>query len=303
MLKTVVDVTVPVLVFLVMTVAGLELTPIDFRRVAGQLRTVALATAAQVVLWPLVAIALITALQLKPYLAAGILLVAVCPCGGMATFYTYLARGSVALAVSLTAVSCLVAVLTMPLLLTLLGRFLEDPDVVEVPVPQMIGQLVLMLIVPIVLGMMLRHWRPALAQRQGLLLLRLSIVALVALLVLVIAQEGQRVVADFLEISLSVSLLIVIMLTAGWAAGWACALGAKDRFALAMTFVVRNVGIATAVAVTILGRMEFAVFATAYFLNQVPIVVAAVVVFRLTHRNAEWSASCRQGQYGTGAQG
>jgi hypothetical protein len=47
-----------------------------------------------------------------------------------------------------------------------------------------------------------------------------------------------------------------------------------------MVFVVRNVGIATAIAVTLLGRVEFAVFATAYFLAQTPILVAAAVVFR-----------------------
>jgi hypothetical protein len=47
-----------------------------------------------------------------------------------------------------------------------------------------------------------------------------------------------------------------------------------------MVFVVRNVGIATAIAVTVLGRVEFAVFATAYFLAQVPILVMSVLVFR-----------------------
>jgi hypothetical protein len=47
-----------------------------------------------------------------------------------------------------------------------------------------------------------------------------------------------------------------------------------------MVFVVRNVGISTAIAVTVLGRVEFAVFATAYFLAQVPVLLAAVLAFR-----------------------
>jgi hypothetical protein len=46
-----------------------------------------------------------------------------------------------------------------------------------------------------------------------------------------------------------------------------------------MVFVVRNVGIATAIAVAVLGRLEFAVFATAYVLDQVPLLLAAVIVF------------------------
>jgi hypothetical protein len=72
------------------------------------------------------------------------------------------------------------------------------------------------------------------------------------------------------------------MLPAGWLTGWACVLGAGDRFALAMVLVVRNGSIATAVAVTVLSRTEFAVFAAADFLNHVLIVVVALALFRLT---------------------
>jgi ACR3 family arsenite efflux pump ArsB len=68
----------------------------------------------------------------------------------------------------------------------------------------------------------------------------------------------------------------------GWVAGRACGLGSDDRFTPAMVLAVRNVVIATAVAVTVLGHVEFAVFATAYFLNQVPVIAAAVALFRLT---------------------
>ena len=54
-----------------------------------------------------------------------------------------------------------------------------------------------------------------------------------------------------------------------------------------MVLVVRNVSIATAVAVTILGRTEFAVFAAAYFLNQVPVIVAALLLVRLTRASGD----------------
>jgi ACR3 family arsenite efflux pump ArsB len=102
------------------------------------------------------------------------------------------------------------------------------------------------------------------------------------LIALVVAQEGERLASDFMEISLAVWLLTAIMLLAGWAAGWACALRVRDRLALALVLVVRNVAIATAVAVTVLGRVKFAVFATAYFLNQIPLIAAALILSRLT---------------------
>jgi len=74
------------------------------------------------------------------------------------------------------------------------------------------------------------------------------------------------------------------MLLMGWVVGWACVMAARAQFTLAMVYVVRNVAISTAVAVTVLGRIEFAVTKTAYFLNQVPILFAALLLFRLTER-------------------
>jgi hypothetical protein len=76
------------------------------------------------------------------------------------------------------------------------------------------------------------------------------------------------------------ALLSVLAFGAGWATGWASGAGATDRFTAGVVFAVRNVGIATAIAVTTLGRVEFAVFATAYFLAQVPVLLAAALVFR-----------------------
>ena len=117
------------------------------------------------------------------------------------------------------------------------------------------------------------------------LLFRLAIVGLALLIGFVIVQEAERLAEDFIEISLAVGILTATMILAGWGTGRACALGPQDRFTLGMVFVVRNVAVATAVAVTVLGRTEFAVFATAYFLNQVPILFAALALFRLSRRS------------------
>jgi BASS family bile acid:Na+ symporter len=292
MLKTVLDVTVPILVFWLMVTVGLELTEEDLRRVTRQLRIVLLATAAQVLLWPLVAVALLATLPLKPYIEMGILLVAACPSGGMANFYTYLGRANLALSVTLTAVSCLTAVLTMPLMLALFRTQLDDPALLSAPIPLMMGQLLFLLILPILIGMFVSRARPSLSKRHGRALLRLGIVALAALIAFVVVQEWERLFQDFTEISLTVGVLTTLMLLGGWLVGWACALGARDRFALTMVLVVRNVSIATAVAVTVLGRVEFAVFATAYFLNQVPILLAALVLFRLTRSSNPDTPKC-----------
>jgi BASS family bile acid:Na+ symporter len=110
----------------------------------------------------------------------------------MANFYTYLGRGNLALAVVLTAVSCLAAVLSMPPLLALFKNRLQDPAALNAPIPLLIGQLLFLLVLPVVLGMALRRAWPAFPERHGRTLLGLGIAALAALITLVVAQEWER---------------------------------------------------------------------------------------------------------------
>jgi BASS family bile acid:Na+ symporter len=137
-----------------------------------------------------------------------------------------------------------------------------------------------LLVLPVLAGMGIRRRWPALAERHGRSLLAFSIATLAALLGFIIVQEAEHFARALTEIVPAVALLTVLAFGVGWTTGWASGAGATDRFTVGIVFVVRNVGIATAIAVTILGRVEFAVFATAYFLAQVPILLAAVLVFR-----------------------
>ena len=278
--KTAVDAGVPVLVFFTMLVVGMELTLDDFRRVILDPRTVVAATVGQFVLLPTIGWLLIFCLGLPPAFAPGVLLIAACPSGAMANVYTYLARANVALSVTLTAVSCLSAVLTTPLALTVLQAEDADSTGFSVPLGVLAGQLFLLLVLPVLAGMGIRHRWPDITKRHGRTLLGFSIAALAALLGIVIGQEVEQFASALTEIAVATASLTVLAFGAGWATAWAGGAGATDRFTVGMVFVVRNVGIATAIAVTVLSRVEFAVFATAYFMAQVPILLAAVVVFR-----------------------
>ena len=279
-MKPVVDAGVPALVFFTMVVVGMELTADDFRRVARQPGIVVGASLGQFVLLPLIGWLLVRCLHLQSATARGVLLVAACPSAGMANVYTYLARANVALSVTLTAVSCLAAVLTTPLALAALQAQGGEAAGFPVPFAVLARQLVLLLVVPVLTGMDIRRRWPDITQRHGRTLLGLSIAALAALLGFIIVQEAEHFASALADIAVAAAMLTVLAFAAGWATGWSSAAGATDCFAVGMAFVVRNVGIATAIAVTALGRVKFAVFATAYFLAQVPILLAAVLVFR-----------------------
>jgi len=280
LLARAIDICVPVLVFAAMLVVGMELTADDFRRVARRPGVVVAATLGQLIALPAIAWVLLSVLRLQPSIAQGVLLVAACPSGAMANLYTYLARSNVALSVSLTAVSCLAGLLTTPVALGILQTQMEGTTRLSVPLGPLAGQLTALLILPVLAGMCIRHRWPQVTQRHGRILLGTSVAALALLLAAIIVQESHRFANALPEIAGAASLLTVLAFAAGSATGWVSGANATDRVAVGMVFVVRNVGVATAIAVTVLGRSEFAVFATAYFLTQVPLLLVAALAFR-----------------------
>jgi BASS family bile acid:Na+ symporter len=195
LLKGVIDLGVPVSVFLPIAVVRTELTTLDFRRVARQPLLVLAAISRQVVMPPALGWLLIHCLDPLPTIARGLLLVTACPSGAMANVYTCVARGNVALSVTLTIVSCLTPVLAPPLALTLLQAQVAESTRIPVPCGVLAGQLVLLLVLPVLTGMAIRRRRPDITKRHAPGLLGIIVAALGALLGFVIIQEAAHFVS------------------------------------------------------------------------------------------------------------
>jgi len=285
---------VPFVVFVLMTIVGTDLTPNDFRRVGRYPRMVATATLAQLVLLPAASAAVILVFRPEPLLTAGLVLLAACPPGAAANIYTYLAGANLALSVTLTAVSSLLAVATLPLIAsTGLKLLLTDAQRVEVPILVVAEQLVLLLLVPITLGMGARGRWPAWIARYRPVLQAAGLAATTALVVGVAWGESGlflRSLGQTVMIALTFSVLT--MLT-GWLVGRTLSDAPADHFTMLIQFSTRNLAIATVVAATLLGRPEFAVVAVAFFIVQSAVALTMVGLFRRrasTRRSAASSA-------------
>ena len=120
---------------------------------------------------------------------AGLLLVVACPIGGMSNLYTYLARASTALSVTLTACSSVLAVLTIPLLDVIFGAASGHRMGLTAPLPLIVGQLLLMLALPVALEMWARFSQPVLAGRSQRYLRAVGVGGIVALIALIVASD------------------------------------------------------------------------------------------------------------------
>jgi BASS family bile acid:Na+ symporter len=280
LLPTLIAVGIPALNFLLLLAVGLELTADDFARVRRKRSVVAAGLLAPLVVLPPLAVLLARLFEPGPALAAGLFLIAACPIGGISNTYSYLARASTALSVTLTGLSCLAASVTIPLLDRGFALALGRPIGMSAPIPLLVVQLALLLVLPVAVGMRLRRGAPHLVERYGPTLRRVAFAGTAAIL-LSIVLERPDVFAR--ELSASVPLMTVFVVAstaAGWLAATLVTRDDKDRFTIAAEFGTRNVGVAMAIAVTLLGRVEFARFAVAYAMVEIPLLLAAVALFR-----------------------
>jgi BASS family bile acid:Na+ symporter len=279
-MKPLLDLAVPGLVIVSMAIVGLGLTAADFRRVLRQPRLVLAAILGQLLAVPLAGLFVVRSMHLQPHVAGGLLLVAACPAGTLANVLNHLARANVALSVTVTAVSCLAGVVTLPAILVLDRAAFGESATFAVPVSVVVRQHLMTLILPILAGMVVRRTYPAVAERYRNQLTLVNLVAIVLLVGLVIAHSGETFPAVLTDTAAAAVAFAGLAAVAGWVVGRVTGAGTADCFTVAMVFAVRNVSIAIVMAVTVLGHVEFAVFAAAYFVCQVPLLLAAAAVFR-----------------------
>lgn len=279
-MRTLIGVVIPAMNFILLAAVGLTLTVKDFARVRAQPVLVATGLVAPVFLLPPLALVLTQFFRPGPEVVAGLLLIAACPIGGISNTFSYLANASPALSVVLTGLSCLTAIVTIPLIgrgfEAALGRDLG----LTAPIPLLISQLFVVLGLPVALGMWVRHWAPGQAERHSPALRRVAFGGTALVLVLVIANAPGDFVGELPTAMPLAAVFVVASLGIGWMTAAAVTSDPRDRFTVAAEFGTRNVGVALAIAVTLLGRVEFARFAVIYALAEIPLMLGAVALFR-----------------------
>lgn len=210
----------PGALFVIMLGLGLPLTPADFKRVFLYPKAAAVGLAVQILLLPLVGFGLANLLPMEPVLAVGLMLLAACPGGATSNLITWLAKGDTALSVTLTAISSFVSVLTIPLILSFsLHWFMGSSQSVQVPFVQTVGQIVVITLIPVSLGMLIRAKKPVLADRLASPMKTLSSLLLAVIILGLILSQRQDVPAYFAASGPATISLNLIMLLLGWG-GW-----------------------------------------------------------------------------------
>ncbi len=205
---------------LVMYGVALHLRFEDFRRIGQQPRSALTGLSAQFIFLPAMSMGLIWLWQPQPSIALGLLLVACCPGGNMSNFISLVGRANVALSVSLTAASSVLALVLSPLNFQVWQQFLPrhqgQVHSIDVP-PEQIGlSLALMLVLPLFLGMFTAARWPDLAARLRRPFGRLSMIIFTLILVLAIGAN----LGAFLKWWPYIALLVIVHNSLAFSGGY-----------------------------------------------------------------------------------
>ena len=263
---------------------GLGLTGEDFRRVARYPRAVLVGLGLQTLLLPWVAFGLALGFGLSPELAVGLMLLAASPGGATANIYSHLARGDVALNITLTAINSLLCLLTLPLILNLsLEYFLGTGQYVPPPTKKVI-EVAVIIVLPVLLGMLVRAQAPGFAARAEKPLRLLALLVLALLIVAAVIKEWQTLTASLAAVGLACLLFNLISMAVGYAAPLALRLPRRQATAIAMEIGIHNGTLAIFIALNVLGNATMAVPAAIYSL--IMFLTAAAFAWWLTRAPA-----------------
>ena len=256
-----------VAIMVIMMGMGLTLTIADFRRVAQNPKPVLLGLTNQIVLLPLVALALVYLFEPPAFIAVGMILLAACPGGTSSNLVTLLAKGDLALSVSMTAINSIITIVTIPFWVGYAySTYLAEAANMASPTADIFKTLIVVLAIPLSIGMLIKNRAPQFADRMERPVRIASSIFLAVVILGLLAREFdlfQQYVGDTLGI---VTALNVLTMGMGYGLAKAFGLNLKQGLTIAIESGIQNGTLTISLAVITLNQPDFAIIAAIYSL-------------------------------------
>ncbi len=255
-MEILINVILPLSLAIIMLSLGIGLTVDDFKRVFTRLHAFAIGAVAQVVLLPATAFVIAVAFGLRPEFAVGFMLLSFCPGGVTSNMITKLAKGDVALSVSLTAVISLVSMITVPLLTAWsVVHFLGDAAP-EVNITSLAIAVFLITTLPVCLGLAIRHFAPGFAARIDRPLNIVATVLFIIIVVAALAGNWDTFVTNVAILGPALITLNLALLLLGLILGAATGLVWNERKTVSIETGIQNTTLGITLAALITGQTD-----------------------------------------------
>ena len=239
----------------------------NFKRIFSRPKAIIVGLTNQIVLLPIIAYVLLMVFDVRPEIAIGVMILAACPGGATSNLITHLAKGDIALSVSLTAFSSIITIITIPLIVQFgLDTFLSVDQKVALNIPAIIGQLFVITVIPVSLGMLINAKNSGFASKMEKPVKIASGVVLALVIVGLVIKERANVPSYFAEAGLVTLALNIATMGIGFLTAKLLQLTEKESVSISIESGIQNGTLAIVIASEILGNTEFAIAPSIYSL-------------------------------------
>jgi len=213
---------VPICIFFIMMGMGMSLTLNDFKRVLKYPKAVSIGLINQLLILPIIGFVLASIMSLEPEYAIGVMLLVMCPGGTTSNMFTHIAKGDVALSVTMTAIASILTVFSIPIVLNLsLTHFMGEGNEFSLPIIKTMVNLMSLTILPISIGMLVNRFLPTLAKSAQAYVSRFGIIFLTLLIIFLTYVQKDMFVSALISVG-PVSLLLNVstMMLGYFSAKW-----------------------------------------------------------------------------------
>jgi BASS family bile acid:Na+ symporter len=259
-------VLLPLALAVIMMGLGLSLRVEDFKRVLVFPKAVLIGLLCQMLLLPVICYFIASGFGLSPELAVGLMLLSASPGGPTANLYSHIAKGDVALNVTLTAINSLISVFSITFIVNFaMASFMQTDQVVPLQFKKILEVCVVVL-GPVSIGMLIRSKASALAEKLSKPVKIASASFLVLVIVLTILKEKSHIIQDFQLVGIPTLLLNLLSMGIGYFVPRLFQLGKAQAIAIGMEIGIHNGTLAIFIALTVIGNSTMATPAVIYSL-------------------------------------
>ena len=273
-------IVLPILILLMFDL-GLSLRFEDFGAVFRKPWPIVVALFGQLVLLPMIALGLAYVFQLPPVFFIGLVLIACCPGGSSSNVFSKLAKGDVALSVTLTAISSIITLFTIPFIMSWATRLVGESVGITLPVGNLIKQNLVLMLLPVLLGIGLHYAWPKAAEKTDKLLSKLAFPLLLVLITVFYLQHHRTILANIGVLGICVTALILVAIACSSLLSRLVKNDARQRRTVVIEVGMQNAAQAIAIASSplIFANEEMAIPAILYSLmmNIVLLIYVAAV--------------------------
>ena len=235
----------------------------------------------QLVLLPLIAWGVATILNLSPLMTIGLVLIACCPGGSSSNVFSKLAKGDVALSVSLTAVSSIITLFTIPLIMQVTTAHTGEAIGIHLPVKNLLMQNIVTMLLPIILGILIRkRWQNA-ADKIDRVLSKLAFPALMFLAAVFFIQHRATIAENFSTLGIATTMLLLCAIALALVLCLIFRLKTQERRTIVIEVGMQNAAQAIAIASSPFvfndGRIAIPAIIYALMMNVILLIYVGIV--------------------------